>query len=276
MNPMNKQGLRHGATRLPYGVQARMGGLYTTLVRRARNRTLAEPPLFRREFGEIVQYRLSPTGLLPRDNERFTLDIFCWAYTPGPGDVVVDVGAGTGEETVTFCRLVGSSGTVVSVEAHPVVHQALDKTVTANGLDNCITVQAAVAATACSIDMETDTLDWVGNSVHATAGSDTVTVPALPLQEILSNAGLADSHIDLLKVNIEGAETDVLAAAGSALERVHNVAVSCHDFKAQNTGDPRLRTYTQVAQILRDAGFALRARADSRPWVADVVYGTRT
>src|SRR5438876_11003840 len=46
-------------------------------------------------------------------------DIFLHAYTPRPGDIVFDVGAGIGAETLLFSRLVGPSGRVISLEPPP-------------------------------------------------------------------------------------------------------------------------------------------------------------
>ena len=38
---------------------------------------------------------------------------------PQPGDIVLDVGAGTGTEALPLSQLVGDKGKVVSIEAHP-------------------------------------------------------------------------------------------------------------------------------------------------------------
>src|SRR5947207_6560342 len=52
-------------------------------------------------------------------------DLFLHEYTPQPGDVVLDVGAGIGAEALLFSRLVGPSGRVVSIEAHPATYERL-------------------------------------------------------------------------------------------------------------------------------------------------------
>ena len=50
-----------------------------------------------------------------------TNDYWLQHYRPQEGDVIVDVGAGRGEDTVTFSRAVGQTGRVIAIEAHPVI-----------------------------------------------------------------------------------------------------------------------------------------------------------
>src|SRR5438067_11700771 len=68
-------------------------------------------------------------------------DIFLHGYTPRAGDIVFDVGAGIGAETLLFSRLVGPSGRVVSLEAHPATYDRLARLCAVNRLDNVTAVQ---------------------------------------------------------------------------------------------------------------------------------------
>src|ERR671924_1621149 len=72
-------------------------------------------------------------------------DLFLYEYTPHAGDVVLDVGAGVGAETLLFSRLVGAAGRVVSVEAHPRTFKRLTDLVAANALTNVTLVHAALS-----------------------------------------------------------------------------------------------------------------------------------
>lgn len=192
-----------------------------------------------------------------------------------PGDVVVDVGAGIGDEAIVFSRLVGPAGRVVAVEAHPRTFACLERTVALNRLDNVRAVQAALCDRAGTLRMafgDSYLTSRIDAPMDAGGGVD---VPAMTLDGLLDACGL--EHVDLLKVNIEGAEAPMLRAGG--LDRVRRIAVSCHDFIADGSADPALdslRTFDEVRGLLAAAGFRLRTRFDDpRPWIRYYLYGER-
>src|SRR5205823_1391670 len=65
-----------------------------------------------------------------------TTDYWLQHYRPQEGDVVVDVGAGRGEDTLTFSRGVGKTGRVIAIEAHPLSFLVLKNFCKLNGLSN--------------------------------------------------------------------------------------------------------------------------------------------
>lgn len=77
--------------------------------------------------------------------ERSLSEIACRFYWPKAGDTVIDIGAGVGSETVVFSKLVGRSGKVVSVEAHPRTHSFLLSLIRANSMDNVVPLHVAVS-----------------------------------------------------------------------------------------------------------------------------------
>jgi hypothetical protein len=110
----------------------------------------------------------------------------------------------------------------------------------------------------------------VSNSIRGSAGD--VSVMATTLDHLTADL----VTIDLLKMNIEGAERPALQAAASTLAKARQVSVSCHDFKAERTGDEWFRTRRCVEEILLEAGFDLAPPvASSPPWVRDTVHGSR-
>ena len=203
--------------------------------------------------------RAAPPDVLTADaREHFLHD-----YTPQPGDVVFDVGAGIGAETLLFSRLVGSSGRVVSFEAHPRTYRRLLDLCTVNRLDNVTPLQLAVTNT----DGDVLISDGSAHERNVLTEGDGLQVRARQLDGIAAELGI--QQVDLLKMNIEGAEVDALGGAGALLDRTRHVCISCHDF----LGMP---TKAAVLALLTEHGFDVLTRDDApEPWTRDYVYGTR-
>jgi FkbM family methyltransferase len=72
-------------------------------------------------------------------------DFWCHGYRPQLGDTVIDIGAGIGDDALAFSRLVGESGRIIAIEAHPRTYRSLVKTIQANRLTNVIAANAAVS-----------------------------------------------------------------------------------------------------------------------------------
>lgn len=73
-----------------------------------------------------------------------TDDIFFLEYMPKTGDIVLDVGAGVGEEVTRLSKLVGPPGIIVSIEAHPKTLSWLARLCEANALKNVRLLQLAI------------------------------------------------------------------------------------------------------------------------------------
>lgn len=208
----------------------------------------------------------------PDQLEAATRDHYLHGYVPRPGDVVVDVGAGAGWETLTFARLVGQEGHVVAVEAHPSTFALLERMCRANRLGNVTTINVAVADRSALLTM-TDLSSNLANTVIGDGGGD-ITVPARTLDEVLAEAEV--SRVDLLKMNIEGAEGLAIAGMERAIHQTRNIVVACHDFLAEDGGPSAMRTREAVQEFLLEHGFDVHRRDDDpRPWVRDYLYARR-
>ena len=159
-------------------------GAYLSAVHSRRERRLVRVS-YRGEW--ILRYR---TGTLPAhmhqsaaQMEAKTLDYFCWNHTPQPGETVVDVGAGVGTEALTFSRLVGSTGRVIALEAHPDAYVVLRQIIELNGLTNVTAVQVALADQPGTISISTvsDNIDShsVVNRADDSAGDHVVPATTL-------------------------------------------------------------------------------------------------
>ena len=133
---------------------------------------------------------------------------FLRGHTP-TGGVFVDVGANVGTYALALARHVGESGRVVAIEPHPVTHARLAFNNAASGHTQVKLVAAAAAASDGELMIETDG-DNLGAShiVTGNVSSRAIRVPSLRLQRILGEAGV--SHVDALKIDVEGYEDRVL------------------------------------------------------------------
>lgn len=231
-------------------------------VNRQRDATFVSPTVHARYFTAV-------------DDEA--VDTFEYGYRLQPGDVVVDIGAGIGTEIVTFSRNVGDTGKVIAIEAHPATYLALTKTIALSGLRNVVPVQAAIGASNGTLTITDESLDHIANSItDIGAGSGTgrsIQVTARTMDTLMHEHGL--TRIDLLKINIEGAEKLAIQGMDEAIRVTRNVAISCHDFLA-TPQDRGTATLAEVTAFLERAGFTLTRRLDElRPWVRDTIYGSR-
>ena len=200
-------------------------------------------------------------------------DYWYFGYRPRLGDVVVDIGAGRGEDTFAFSRSVGDAGRVFAIEPHPVSFAVLSKFCRFNELSNVTALNFACVTKSGQLQIET-LPNWQSNYVTERDATPTsFPVEGLSFDYIWRRHGIG--RIDLLKMNIEGAERDALVGARVALEQVRNVVIAAHDFRADRGEDEWFRTGAFVREFLMECGFRIKARHDSRAWARDHIHGTK-
>jgi FkbM family methyltransferase len=227
--------------------------------------------LHRYRNGTVV--RTSLGGAPPEIRDAHARDVFLFDYEPRPDDTVIDLGAGLGSEVCLFSRLVGARGRVVSIEAHPRTFAGLRRTIELNALTNVLPLECAVVGEPGRVLLGDDPVDHVLNGLTRDAAR-AVVVTGRRLDEIVRSLGI--ERVDLLKMNIEGAELEVLESSRDVLATVDHLVVSCHDFLVDTPGPDWRRTFDRVIALLRSAGYAIRTRpTDSRPWIRCYVYASR-
>lgn len=195
-------------------------------------------------------------------------------YRPRPGDVVIDVGAGVGWDTLLFSRAVGPAGRVLAIEAHPRTFDRLAELCRLNRLHQTICLQRAVIARSGTVFIE-DQEDHEANRVFSQGHAEaTIAVPGTSLDELACEHAL--DRVDFLKMNIEGAEREAIAGMSDLIERTRHVVIACHDFRAEDGEGEAFRSRETVIDFLRRHDFEILTRDDDpRPYVRDHVHARR-
>src|SRR5678815_2481628 len=119
--------------------------------------------------------------------EAMVKDYWCHGTPLSPGNTVIDIGAGVGDETVIFSRWVGPTGRVVAIEAHPVTARCLKLAVAFNDLDNTVVIEEAAADRETTLLMS-DVLHHEQNAVVGRQG--TLAVKARTVDDMLAPLNL--------------------------------------------------------------------------------------
>jgi FkbM family methyltransferase len=198
-----------------------------------------------------------------------SLDYWTHVYRPQKGDTVIDVGAGIGIDTLALSPLVGSSGRIYSIEAHPRTFHALLKTCELNRLTNVTPLHYALSEKLGHVWIS-DLPNSEENSISDVFSNDrAVSVPAIDLDTLVVSQGI--QRIAFLKMNIEGAERTVIKGINGCASQIDHIAIACHDFR----GDA-YRTRQPVIEFLQDHGFeVIERRHDPRIYVRDHIHGIR-
>lgn len=195
-------------------------------------------------------------------------------YRPQEGDTIVDVGAGRGEDTLTFSRAVGQSGRVIAIEAHPVNFAILKNFCRLNGLTNVTSLDLALMDKPGTVRITESESSWTENAIEYGEGSSGIPVRAGTLNEVCEQQGIKE--IAFLKMNIEGAERYALLGMGRVLQGIKQICVACHDFRSDRGEGEQLRTRAFAEGFLVEHGFMLASRPDDpRVGIRDHVFGLR-
>lgn len=153
------------------------------------------------------------------------VNIFCKHCTLEQGDTVIDIGAGVGTEVCYFTDQIGTAGNLYNLEASPSSYKTLSILTEKNKLTNSHNFNMAISNSEEPIWMEEGD-NYVVNAVNKEAKG--IMIPAITLDQFVIDNKI--KSIKLLKVNIEGAEFDMIDGMKEAVHCIDNVAISCHDF----------------------------------------------
>jgi FkbM family methyltransferase len=143
-----------------------------------------------------------------------------------PNDTVIDVGANVGQMTLEAAHLVGPAGRVIAIEPAPGNIKILKKHISGNGFADRVTiVEAACGAHAngeITLHIFGDHGDSIGSGHNIKEPAHegkwiSIKVPLCSVDTLCSNGFLKP---DVIKIDVEGAELEVLRGALQTLEKV--------------------------------------------------------
>ncbi|GIL14597.1 MAG: hypothetical protein BroJett038_33170 [Chloroflexota bacterium] len=144
---------------------------------------------------------------------------------------IMDVGANIGLYTTTLAKTIGPGGRVWSFEPFPAIAAYLNKNIEANSLSNVTIVQSAVADAQGKAKFHvypfgSDVYNSLGASyrpVENIRADSTIVVDVTTLDSFANINGI--EKIDMLKIDVEGAEERVLRGAEQLLHRSDRLMV---------------------------------------------------
>jgi len=190
------------------------------------------------------------------------------------GHCVLDVGANFGYFSLMGADLVGPKGHVIAVEANPPLSELLFRNLEVNGHQSNSTVHnVAVYSEAGEIQLQVMKAHWGSSSISGTNENaaqwhdsvESVTIPAVTLDDLT-----ADRSVDVMKIDIEGAEGHAFAAADKMMQKSPNIKIIMEFSPSMLGGEQPAREL-----LNRLTGHGLRIhRIGSRGWLKEISIET--
>jgi len=196
---------------------------------------------------DVMGFQLHYVDLLtiaPQWKDTFVDELHAFeTRTPSPR--ILDCGANVGVVTLYLKRQYPAARST-AFEADPTIAASLFQNIEANTLSQVDVIAAAVWDATCETTFVAEGADSGGvASDYRGSASRRITVPTVRLRDLLA----AEDHVDLLKLDIEGAEHRVLADCEPDLGCVKAIAVELHDFDIEHRKTPA------TLELLSRAGF---------------------
>lgn len=189
------------------------------------------------------------------------------------GGVFADVGANIGVYSVPAARKVGHAGRVLAFEASPRINRYLEQNLERNGVTNVTVLRFAVGdANARAVPFyDAPTENFGMGTMTNLFGTDPVMVPSSTMDRLCSDAGV--THVDVMKVDVEGHEAGVFAGASNLLtsKAPPLILFEFNDWAEEKAPGRRVG---DAQRVLKELGFDIYTLTDfltGRPPLVDVL-----
>jgi FkbM family methyltransferase len=222
------------------------------------------------------------SGVL-RAGEPFELHVMTLLSALLPRDgVFLDVGANIGVLTVLGSLRVGPGGRVFAVEPEPENLALLRANVKANGLENTRVIAGAAGALRGFASLQLPQDNRGDHRIGGPGGTrPSLTVPILPLDSVGS---LWQRPIDLIKLDVQGAEAQALRGLAGLLASNRRVRIICeywpHGLEAAGESTTSLLTalgdHHNVCWLVEGTRLMRRTSFEELRGLAETVYRPET
>lgn len=167
------------------------------------------------------------------------------------GETFVDVGANVGYYSLKIAKEYSSKGvTIIAIEAHPGNYKALGKNIELNDFKCIVAINKAVSDHKGIVTLydRVDTKNRIRSEMYSLSNAflheSNVALPeggSLEIESDTLDNILREQRVDVLKVDIEGAEVSALEGATHTLKKLRKIIVEVHG-----------ANFAKVMQILDD------------------------
>ncbi len=168
-----------------------------------------------------------------------------------PGMVVLDVGAHAGYYTLLMAKQVGQNGKVIAFEPNSVVRELLIKNIGLNKYDQVTVSPFALFSREGTTALETLDISNMRLSLH---GAATNTQPVVMRAFDHCRVELGISQVNLIKIDVEGAELDVLQGMRELLDNCYPALLIEVHFEGLTQFD---HTSTELLDFVRSFGYVI-------------------
>ena len=215
-----------------------------------------------KRFDEYIYIR-HPRHFLKKPDLLWLCEkVFFHYYCPSNNDVVIDLGAGYGEEAA-YISSVSPDVKYIGVEPQPVIYECLANTYRSLG-KNFTALPYVIS--------DREMVKFISQFSYASVGEipeGYIEVPTMKWETFLQRYNI--DRIDLFKMNIEGAEKEILQHI-SDFSFIKRFIISCHDFRANNNEGEWYRTKDAVLSILNENGYNIKTFNYGVNWADDWIY----
>ena len=195
-----------------------------------------------------------------------------------PGSIVIDAGANIGLHTLFFARWTGAAGRVYAFEPQPVVGAILQKNLADNGLTNVTVLPSCLVAPGSPPTLRFPDVDYSKTENPGAVGlagltetMRTIDVPATTLDDFYASRKdeIAGRPLSFVKIDVEGAEADVLAGAENLIRTERpNLIIEIMGGLARDDGHQDVvDSVTKIHERLREIGYRTIEQIDDHNYL---------